>query len=121
MILFISLVTVLNPNELVILFMEMLVDSFYKNLILEYIFNNLKITEFLNNDLSLQFNDKEMSIASLLCDGLEDKEICNECNISISTLRKYISKIFQDLDVRNRAEFVNKYNIIKIANIYDSM
>ncbi|EPR07739.1 helix-turn-helix transcriptional regulator [Ruminiclostridium papyrosolvens] len=121
MILFISMVTFSEPSDIILLFLEMLVNNFYRNFIIEYIMDTLKVPVYLNTKVSLQFSDKERRIVELLKEGYEDKHICNECNISISTLRKYISNVFNNLGVRNRTEFVNTYNIIKILEIYESM
>lgn len=121
MILFISVVTSNIPTDLFLLFMEMIVNVFYKNLIIDYVFENIKISATPNKKIFIELSDKEKVIADFLCNGLEDKEICQNCRISISTLRKYISKIFKDFDVKNRAEFVNKYNYTKIASIYSNI
>jgi len=48
-------------------------------------------------------------VAEQLCRARRNKEIAAELRLSESTVKQYVSKIFEICKVRNRTEFVIKY------------
>lgn len=52
----------------------------------------------------VHLTDREMQVLSMLCGGLSTEEICTECGISYSGLKKHNRSIYQKLGVRNRTE-----------------
>ncbi|MBB6218437.1 DNA-binding NarL/FixJ family response regulator [Anaerosolibacter carboniphilus] len=119
MIFFISMITRREINEDLILFIEMLVTTFYKNFIIQSIMNNFQDGYILDGKTDeVHLSPKESQVAHYLELGFTDKEIYQACHISLSTLRKIISSIYEKLNVNNRAEFISKYSAMKILNIY---
>lgn len=52
--------------------------------------------------------EKEQEVISFLAAGLAYKQIAAEMTISIETVRKHCSNIYEKLDVTNRTEAINK-------------
>ena len=55
-----------------------------------------------------KLSPREREILPLLADGLRYKEIADELNISIETIRTHIRNIYQKLEVGSRTEALNK-------------
>ena len=53
-------------------------------------------------------SNRENEILQLLAKGLLYKEIANQLNISVSTVRQHIHHIYEKLHVQNRTEAINK-------------
>lgn len=53
--------------------------------------------------------EKEIEIVKLIADGLSNKEIANQLNITTSTVKTHIKKIMDKLKAKNRAEIVSKF------------
>ena len=51
---------------------------------------------------------RELQIVGLTTNGLQNKEIANELNISIATVKSHLAHIYQKLDVHNRTSMVRK-------------
>lgn len=73
-----------------------------------------KITAFFFDDKSKikvlkLLTKREMEILELLSQGLLYKEIADESNIVIGTVKQHIHNIYQKLHVQNRTEAINKY------------
>ncbi|WHY96772.1 response regulator transcription factor [Peribacillus simplex] len=69
----------------------------------------------------------EMRIIKNITQGLKDKEIADNLHISVSTVRNYINKLFEELDITSRSQLICLYyenklydilNEIKIKNDY---
>lgn len=60
-----------------------------------------------NNDLSL-FTRRERQVIEQLRSGLSDKHIANNLNISVTTLRTHLRKIYDKADVHSRTELISK-------------
>ncbi len=52
----------------------------------------------------VHLTDREMQVLAMLCGGLSTEEICTECGISYSGLKKHNRSIYQKLGVKNRVE-----------------
>ncbi|MDP4174650.1 MAG: helix-turn-helix transcriptional regulator [Bacteroidota bacterium] len=60
-----------------------------------------------------KLSPKEISILKLLVNGLKDKQIAEELNISRHTVNYHLKNIFQKLQVNTR------YQAVSIAFIYE--
>ncbi|NOT38216.1 MAG: response regulator transcription factor [Saprospiraceae bacterium] len=60
-----------------------------------------------------ELSEKEMSILEHLSKGLSYKMVATECNISIDTVRTYIKRIYEKLQVHSVTEAVHKVFIKK--------
>jgi len=56
---------------------------------------------------------KEMAILELIADGHQNKEIADQLNFSLNTIKKYIHLIYEKLNVKNRAEAISWLNEMK--------
>jgi len=52
------------------------------------------------------FNERELSIIKLICDGKLNKEIASELGIAENTVKFYIYNIYKKINVKNRVELV---------------
>ncbi len=57
-------------------------------------------------------SDREVEIATMLCDGFTNRQIAVALNLSDGTARNYISSIYEKLNVDNRAEAIEKIKSI---------
>jgi DNA-binding CsgD family transcriptional regulator len=56
---------------------------------------------------------REYMVFELLLSGISYKEISNNLNVSIDTIRKHISKIYKKLDIHSKGELYNlHYNVV---------
>ncbi len=53
---------------------------------------------------------RENEVLELLSKGLLYKEVADELNLSIDTIKKHTSHIYRKLNVQNKTEALNKYN-----------
>ena len=58
------------------------------------------------SEYELKFTAREFDVLSLIEKGFSNQEISAELHISISTVKTYISSIFQKLSVKNRSSAV---------------
>lgn len=61
-----------------------------------------------NNEIEL-LTSREKEILNLLAKGQLNKEVANELEISIGTVRKHIQNIYEKLQVNTRVEAINLY------------
>lgn len=61
-----------------------------------------------------KLSNRELEILDLISDGLSDKEIAYELNISKRTVQTHVSRLVIKLEARNRANAVANY----LKNIY---
>ena len=54
----------------------------------------------------LSLTEREREVATLLCDGLKNKEIGKKLFISETTVRHHLTSIFAKLEVSNRFELI---------------
>lgn len=59
-------------------------------------------------------NEKDLSILSLIAEGLNNKEIANQLYLSEGTIRNYISNLLEKLELRDRTQLAVFY----YKNIY---
>ncbi|GAB6258596.1 response regulator transcription factor [Peribacillus sp. NPDC055009] len=92
----------------------------------------LLIEEIIKTDTSSlitreQQHEVELRILKNITQGLKDKEIADNLNISVSTVRNYVNKMFEELDVTSRSQLISLHyenklyeilNEIKINNRY---
>lgn len=55
---------------------------------------------------------KEIEILELIKMGKSNKEICEELNVTLSTIKTHINHIYSKLDTKNRIQTINKANEI---------
>lgn len=61
------------------------------------------------NTPGLELPDSLRMVATLLAQGLSDKEIAAYSSLSVSTVRTYVSRIFKRTHVHSRGEFIRRY------------
>nr|NP_043176.1 putative OmpR transcriptional regulator [Cyanophora paradoxa]P48359.1 RecName: Full=Probable transcriptional regulator ycf29 [Cyanophora paradoxa]AAA81207.1 putative OmpR transcriptional regulator [Cyanophora paradoxa] len=59
-----------------------------------------------SNNLKINFTPREQSVLNLVVEGLLNKQIAANLNISIRIVEKYVSRLFIKTKTRNRAELV---------------
>ena len=57
----------------------------------------------------LGLSPREEAVLNLLANGLTYKQIADELNISIDTVRTYLRRVYEKLHVQSRTEAVAKY------------
>ncbi|HSU54756.1 MAG TPA: response regulator transcription factor [Candidatus Dormibacteraeota bacterium] len=62
-----------------------------------------------HQDESAQLSQREREVLSGLAKGLAYKQIADQLNVSIHTVRNYIRRIYEKLHVRSRTEAVAKF------------
>lgn len=68
--------------------------------------NLLKIKNNNNNFLEINFTPREQSVLNLVIEGLMNKQIAANLNISTRIVEKYVSRLFIKTKTRNRTELV---------------
>jgi PAS domain-containing protein len=58
---------------------------------------------------ALDLPDSLRTVATLLAQGLSDKEIAAYSSLSVSTVRTYVARIFKRTHVHSRGEFIRRY------------
>lgn len=58
---------------------------------------------------------KEYAVLQLLAKGLLYKEMADELNVNINTIKKHCKNIYKKMLVRNRTEATVKFNSAKAA------
>ncbi len=62
----------------------------------------------MKKSLAKKLSPREKEILPLLAEGLRYKEIADELNISIETIRTHVRNIYKKLSVGSRTEALNK-------------
>ncbi|MFJ8069447.1 response regulator transcription factor [Peribacillus sp. NPDC096447] len=62
-----------------------------------------------------------MRIIKNITQGLKDKEIADNLNISVSTVRNYVNKMFEELEVTSRSQLISLYYENKLYEILDEI
>ncbi|MDD3150846.1 MAG: response regulator transcription factor [Candidatus Gastranaerophilales bacterium] len=68
------------------------------------------------NDLT-PLSQREKQVLMLICQGLSNKQIAAELNLTLNTVNSYVVAIFRKLNVSNRASAVVKaikYNLCPV-------
>jgi ATP/maltotriose-dependent transcriptional regulator MalT len=60
-----------------------------------------------------RLSSKDKAILELISQGYQNKEIADQLNYSLNTIKKYVHKIYLKLDVKNRAEAVYRFDAMK--------
>lgn len=70
-----------------------------------------KIVEYFSktNIAVKDLTEKEKNVLTYIVDGLLYKEIADKMNLSIDSIKKYVSSIYAKLHVRSRSEAIKKY------------
>ncbi|MHC4636315.1 MAG: response regulator transcription factor [Planctomycetota bacterium] len=63
-------------------------------------------TEWLELINELSLSPRQAEVIQCLFQGLSDKQIAEELQISVATLRTYLSRLFLKFDVQDRVELV---------------
>lgn len=53
-----------------------------------------------------KISEREFEVIQLICNGLTNKEIANELNISVNTVNNHVTNIFSKMDVRSRIDLL---------------
>ena len=53
-----------------------------------------------------KISEREFTVVQLICDGLTNKEIAQELNISVNTVNNHVANIFSKMDVRSRIDLL---------------
>lgn len=82
----------------------------------------LLIEEIIKTDKSSLFtreplHEVDLRIIQSITQGLKDKEIADNLNISVSTVRNHINKLFEELDVASRSQLISLYYKNKLHEI----
>jgi LuxR family maltose regulon positive regulatory protein len=72
--------------------------------------------ESANDDLVVPLTERELEVLAQLIDGKPNKEICAELFISLNTVKKHITHIFDKLGVRNRTEATARARQLDLLN-----
>lgn len=64
---------------------------------------------FMNQNLNDELSEIELRIVSLVSDGKTNREIAEELNYSIDTVKTYLKHIFKKLNAKSRAHVAAKY------------
>ena len=65
-----------------------------------------------SHDISKLLTQREKDVLRLLSAGFQKKEIADQLSISIETVKKHVSHIYQKLQVQNRVEASNKLKLL---------
>jgi DNA-binding CsgD family transcriptional regulator len=82
----------------------------------------LLIEEIIKTDTSSlitreQQHKVDLRIIQNITQGLKDKEIADNLNISVSTVRNHINKLFEELDVASRSQLISLHYENKLHEI----
>ncbi|AZV62799.1 hypothetical protein DOZ91_21205 [Peribacillus frigoritolerans] len=82
----------------------------------------LSIEEIIKTDRSSLFTREpqhkvDLRIIQNITQGLKDKEIADNLNISVSTVRNHINKLFEELDVASRSQLISLHYENKLHEI----
>jgi DNA-binding NarL/FixJ family response regulator len=55
------------------------------------------------------FSDKEKTVAKLICDGYNRKQLAEKMGLAEGTVKYYIANILASANCKNRIEFVSKF------------
>jgi DNA-binding NarL/FixJ family response regulator len=64
-----------------------------------------------SSDISSILTNRESELLHLLSKGMLYKEIADQMNITIGTVKQHIHKIYEKLQVNNKTEAINKLNM----------
>ena len=53
-----------------------------------------------------KISEREFTVVQLICEGLTNKEIAQELNISVNTVNNHVANIFSKMDVRSRIDLL---------------
>ncbi|MFF2499948.1 MULTISPECIES: response regulator transcription factor [Peribacillus] len=86
----------------------------------------LLIEEIIKTDTSSlitreQQHEVELRIIKNITQGLKDKEIADNLNISVSTVRNYVNKMFEELDVTSRSQLISLHYENKLYEILNEI
>lgn len=70
--------------------------------------NKMKATEPLNSHSADKLTERESEVLEQLCKGNTNKEIADELNISIKTVKTHVSNTLSKLGVSNRAQAISE-------------
>ncbi|TKH03696.1 HTH domain-containing protein [Peribacillus simplex] len=86
----------------------------------------LLIEEIIKTDTSSlitreQQHEVELRIIKNITQGLKDKEIADNLNISVSTVRNYVNKLFEELEVTSRSQLISLHYENKLYEILNEI
>ena len=53
-----------------------------------------------------KISEREFTVVQLICEGLTNKEIASQLNISVNTVNNHVANIFSKMDVRSRIDLL---------------
>ncbi|MGG0848040.1 response regulator transcription factor [Peribacillus simplex] len=63
----------------------------------------------------------ELRIIKNITQGLKDKEIADNLHISVSTVRNYVNKMFEELEITSRSQLISLYYENKLYDILNQI
>lgn len=96
---------------------NILIRPFIYGLIISYLFKWIRSELDKNNDSKdtddflrrYQMTPTETVVAQLVMKRLPNKEIADQLNVSLSTVKKHIQNIYRKIDVKSRDELIELY------------
>lgn len=79
-----------------------------------HILHKIRSNNFMENNVF--FSELEESIADFLLLGKKYSQIAEEIGVSDSTIKRSVQKMCEKLQAKNKADFIEKYKILKIKN-----
>ena len=55
-----------------------------------------------------KISEREFTVVQLICEGLTNKEIANQLNISVNTVNNHVANIFSKMGVRSRIDLLKE-------------
>ncbi len=80
----------------------MKVRSGFDNRYIKFLIQNIEKTP-----KGILLTPKEKEIISFVCEGLSNKEIAHRLNISESTIKAHLHRIFKKLNIQSRTQLVS--------------
>lgn len=93
-------------QELKSLFQQ--INLLESNLVERNEINSETLNENLSNIMKTSLTKRETEVLIELCKGKENKEIAETLSVSVNTVRAHLLKIYNKLDVKNRAQAIKK-------------
>ncbi|MGZ9819538.1 response regulator transcription factor [Peribacillus simplex] len=66
-------------------------------------------------------HEVELRIIKTITQGLKDKEIADNLHISVSTVRNYVNKMFEELEITSRSQLISLYYENKLYDILNQI
>jgi len=68
--------------------------------------DEIYIPDFIDNAHSIRFTPRQSEILGMICSGLNNKEIANQLDVSVHTVKLHVSSVLETLGVQNRMQVI---------------